>query len=89
MIELFETFGKDNQENMLISGDNLGVLNSIKSDFIDKIKLIYIDPPYNTGNNYIHYNDNSEHSLWQKMMEERLVVFYSLLSNNGDRKSVV
>lgn len=78
-----ETFGDTNTENMLIKGDNLLALQSLLQDFRNKIKLIFIDPPYNTGNAFSHYDDGMEHSLWLGLMKTRLEALYKLLSRDG------
>lgn len=78
-----ETFGDKDTENMLIKGDNLLALQSLVQDFRNKIKLIFIDPPYNTGNAFSHYDDGMEHSLWLGLMKTRLEVLYKLLSRDG------
>ncbi len=78
-----ETFGDKDTENMLIKGDNLLALQSLLQDFRNKIKLIYIDPPYNTGNAFSHYDDGMEHSLWLGLMKTRLEALYKLLSKDG------
>lgn len=78
-----ETIGDTETENMLIKGDNLLALQSLLQDFRNKIKLIYIDPPYNTGNAFSHYDDGMEHSLWLGLMKTRLEALYKLLSRDG------
>ncbi len=70
-------------ENMLIYGDNLLALKALEQDFAGKIKCIYIDPPYNTGNAFEHYDDSLEHSIWLNLMKPRLELLHSLLANNG------
>lgn len=70
-------------ENMLIHGDNLLVLKALEQDFAGKIKCIYIDPPYNTGAAFEHYDDNLEHSIWLSLMRERLYLLKKLLSKDG------
>ena len=77
-----KSFGDPKSENMLISGDNLLALKALEQNFTGKIKCIYIDPPYNTGNAFEHYDDGVEHSLWLKLMYERLVILRKLLSNS-------
>ncbi|MBI4650702.1 site-specific DNA-methyltransferase, partial [Candidatus Desantisbacteria bacterium] len=68
---------------MLIHEDNLLALKALEQDFAGKIKCIYIDPPYNTGNAFEHYDDGIEHSLWLSLMKPRLENFKNLLSNDG------
>jgi len=75
--------GNPNTENMLIHGDNLLALKALEQDYAGKVKCIYIDPPYNTGNAFEHYDDGVEHSMWLNLMKPRLVLLRNLLSNNG------
>ena len=70
-------------DNLVIKGNNLVVLHSLKKRFAGKIKLIYIDPPYNTGNDEFKYNDNFNHSSWLTFMKNRLQVARQLLSDDG------
>lgn len=70
-------------ENFVIKGNNLLVLHSLKQQFTGKIKLIYIDPPYNTGSDSFGYNDNFNHSSWLTFMKNRLEIAKELLSDNG------
>ena len=58
-----KSYGDKNTENILIYGDNLLALKALEQDFAGKIKCIYIDPPYNTGSAFEHYDDNLEHSV--------------------------
>lgn len=69
--------------NMLIHGDNLLALRALEQDFAGQIKCIYIDPPYNTGAAFEHYDDNLEHSLWLSLMKYRIEILYRLLDNEG------
>ena len=69
--------------NMLIHGDNLLALKALEQDYAGQVKCIYIDPPYNTGNAFEHYDDGVEHSLWLSLMHERLVILRNLLSDDG------
>ena len=69
--------------NMLIHGDNLLALKALEQDFTGQIKCIYIDPPYNTGNAFEHYDDGVEHSIWLSLMRDRLEILYNLLIQNG------
>lgn len=78
-----KSYGDKNSENMLIFGDNLLALKALEQDFTGKIKCIYIDPPYNTGNAFEHYDDGLEHSLWLSLMKPRLELLRALLSDNG------
>jgi adenine-specific DNA-methyltransferase len=70
-------------DNLLIKGNNLLALHSMESEFKNKVKLIYIDPPYNTGNDSFSYNDNFNHSTWLTFMLNRLQIAKSLLRNDG------
>lgn len=74
---------RDLFDNRLIHGDNLLALKALEQDFTGKVKCIYIDPPYNTGSAFEHYDDGVEHSLWLSLMRERLVILWRLLSNDG------
>ncbi|MCM1322508.1 MAG: site-specific DNA-methyltransferase [Bacteroides sp.] len=56
---------------MLIHGDNLLALKALESKYAGQVKCIYIDPPYNTGNAFEHYDDNLEHSIWLNLMRPR------------------
>ena len=69
--------------NMLIFGDNLLALKALEQEFTGKVKCIYIDPPYNTGSAFTHYDDGVEHSLWLSMMRDRLELLRVLLAENG------
>lgn len=71
------------KENLIIKGNNLLALHSLKEQFAGKVKLIYIDPPYNTGNDGFKYNDNFNHSTWLTFMRNRLEVAKTLLRENG------
>ena len=72
-----------NDDNLLIRGNNLVVLHSLKKSYSNKVKLIYIDPPYNTGKDSFGYNDRFNHSTWLTFMKNRLEVARDLLSSNG------
>ncbi|MEC3879042.1 site-specific DNA-methyltransferase [Parapedobacter sp. 10938] len=78
--DVAELSGKD---NFLMKGNNLLTLHTLKSAFAGKIKLIYIDPPYNTGKDSFGYNDSFNHSAWLTFMKNRLEVSKQLLSNLG------
>lgn len=69
--------------NMLIHGDNLIALKSLENFFANKIKCIYIDPPYNTGSAFEHYDDSLEHSTWLNLMKPRIEILKKLLTNDG------
>jgi len=70
-------------DNLIIKGNNLLALHSLKKEFAGKVKLIYIDPPYNTGNDGFKYNDNFNHSTWLTFMRNRLEIAKQLLSKDG------
>jgi adenine-specific DNA-methyltransferase len=70
-------------ENLILKGNNLLVLSSLLKTHRGKIKLIYIDPPYNTGGDGFNYNDNFNHSSWLTFMKNRLVIARELLKNDG------
>ena len=70
-------------DNMLIHGDNLLALKALEQDFAGKVKCIYIDPPYNTGSAFEHYDDNLEHSIWLNLMRSRLELLRNLLRDDG------
>lgn len=78
-----KSYGDPNAENMLIHGDNLIALKALERDFAGKIKCVYIDPPYNTGAAFEHYDDNVEHSIWLSLMYPRLKLLRSLMSEDG------
>ena len=73
----------DLQENLLIKGNNLLALHSLASRLSNKVKLIYIDPPYNTENDSFQYNDDFNHSSWLVFMKSRLEIAKQLLSIDG------
>ena len=70
-------------DNMLIHGDNLLALKALEQDYTGKVKCIYIDPPYNTGNAFTTYEDGLEHSIWLSLMRDRLELLQKLLSEDG------
>lgn len=70
-------------DNLIIKGNNLLALYSLRQRFRGKVKLIYIDPPYNTGNDSFGYNDSFNHSTWLTFMKNRLEVAKELLRNDG------
>ncbi|EAL3921909.1 site-specific DNA-methyltransferase [Campylobacter upsaliensis] len=72
-----------NNANLLIKGNNLLALHSLKKKFANKVKLIYIDPPYNTGNDSFNYNDNFNHSTWLTFMKNRLEIAREFLRDDG------
>lgn len=78
-----KSYGDTNSQNMLIYGDNLLALKALEQDFAGLIKCIYIDPPYNTGSAFEHYDDNLEHSTWLSLIKPRLEILKNLLSTDG------
>jgi len=76
-------YGDKSSGNMLIHGDNLLALKALEADYAGRIKCIYIDPPYNTGSAFEHYDDNLEHSTWLSLMKPRLELLKNLLSDYG------
>lgn len=76
-------YGDPNAQNMLIHGDNLLALKALEQQFAGQVKCIYIDPPYNTGAAFEHYDDNLEHSTWLKLMQARLEILRTLLAPEG------
>src|SRR5882724_5811317 len=73
----------DRFDNRLIFGDNLLALKALEQEFSGKIKCICIDPPYNTGSAFTHYDDGVEHSLWLSLMRNRLEILRNLLTEDG------
>jgi len=70
-------------DNRLIFGDNLLALKALESEFAGKVKCVFIDPPYNTGSAFTHYDDGVEHSVWLSLMRDRLEIIRRLLSEDG------
>ena len=70
-------------DNRLIFGDNLLALKALEQEFAGKIKCIYIDPPYNTGSAFEHYDDGIEHSIWLSLIRDRLEALRNLLTEDG------
>lgn len=75
--------GKKWNGNMLIHGDNLLALKALEENYTNAVKCIYIDPPYNTGNAFEHYDDGLEHSIWLSLMRDRLQILRNLLTDDG------
>ncbi|WP_265458604.1 site-specific DNA-methyltransferase [Enterococcus sp. HY326] len=73
----------NDEDNLIIKGNNLLALHSLKERYSGKVKLIYIDPPYNTGSDSFGYNDRFNHSSWLTFMKNRLEVAKELLSDDG------
>ena len=80
---LSNTAADPDTENMLIHGDNLLALKALETQYAGQIKCVYIDPPFNTGQAFEHYDDNLEHSIWLNLMNQRLRCLYNLLEANG------
>ena len=74
---------KDFFDNRLIFGDNLLALRALEQEFTGKVKCASIDPPYNTGSAFTHYDDGLEHSIWLSLMRDRLEIIRRLLSEDG------
>jgi adenine-specific DNA-methyltransferase len=73
----------DSFDNRLIFGDNLLALKALEQEFTGKVKCVFIDPPYNTGSAFEHYDDGVEHSIWLSLMRDRLEMIKKLLSDDG------
>lgn len=76
-------YGDRSTDNMIIQGDNLEALKALLPFYAGQVKCIYIDPPYNTGNAFEHYDDNVEHSIWLSLMYPRLELLKEFLSEDG------
>lgn len=74
---------RDIFNNQLIFGDNLLALKALEQELLGKVKCVFIDPPYNTGSAFAHYEDGLEHSIWLSMMRDRLELLQRLLSEDG------
>lgn len=70
-------------DNLLIQGDNLLALKALESKYAGEVKCVFIDPPYNTGSAFTHYDDGLEHSMWLTMMRDRLEIIRTLLADEG------
>jgi adenine-specific DNA-methyltransferase len=70
-------------DNKLIFGDNLLALKALEQDYSGKVKCVFIDPPYNTGSAFTHYDDGLEHSIWLSLMRDRLEIIRELLAEDG------
>jgi adenine-specific DNA-methyltransferase len=83
----FDKFNRDDKgtitDNLIIKGNNLLALHTLKEEFAGKVKMIYIDPPYNTGNDSFKYNDNFNHSGWLTFIKNRLEVAKDILKDDG------
>lgn len=78
-----KSYGENRDDNFLIHGDNLLALKAIEAEMMQRIKCIFIDPPYNTGAAFEQYDDGIEHSIWLSLMRERLEILKNLLSDDG------
>ena len=84
-----EKFGDNSADKLIIYGDSLNALISLtkipeyRQKYVNKVKLIYIDPPFNTGQMFANYDDQLEHSVWLTMMRDRVLKAYELLSDDG------
>jgi adenine-specific DNA-methyltransferase len=78
-----KSYGDPDAENIIIHGDNLIALKALEQDYAGKIKCVYIDPPYNTGSAFEHYDDNLEHSIWLNLIKQRIEILRNLLSEDG------
>jgi adenine-specific DNA-methyltransferase len=74
---------EDMFDNVLIQGDNLLALKALEQEYTGKVKCIFIDPPYNTGSAFEHYDDGLEHSTWLSLMRERLEILFRFLKDDG------
>ena len=70
-------------DNRILFGDNLSALHALQEEFVGRIKCVYIDPPYNTGNTFTHYRDGLVHERWLSMIRPRLELLWSLLRDDG------
>ena len=70
-------------DNKLIFGDNLLALKALEQEYAGNVKCVFIDPPYNTGSAFEHYDDGIEHSLWLSLIRDRLIIIKNLLSADG------
>ncbi len=77
------SYGDPDTGNILIQGDNLLALKALEQEYAGKVKCIYIDPPYNTGNAFEHYDDGIEHSQWLNLIDPRLKILKNLLTTDG------
>ena len=75
--------GLSHHDNLLIHGDNLLALKALEQPYAGKVKCVFIDPPYNTGSAFTHYDDGVEHSLWLSLMRDRLEAIRTLLAEDG------
>ena len=89
LLKEIEKFGDNSDDNLVICGDSSNALTSLikipeyRKKYVNKVKLIYIDPPFNTGQMFTNYDDQLEHSVWLTMMRDRVLKAYELLSDDG------
>ncbi|CAI2196282.1 19551_t:CDS:2, partial [Funneliformis geosporum] len=92
LLKEMEKVGENSSDNLIICGDSLNALTSLtkipeyQKKYVNKVKLIYIDPPFNTGQMFANYDDQLEHSVWLTMMRDRVLKAYELLSDDVDLK---
>ena len=79
----YETSSISDDDNLIIKVNNLIALYSLKKRYAGKVKLIYLDPPYNTGSDSFGYNDKFNHSSWLTFMKNRLEIAREMLSDDG------
>ena len=77
------SYGDPDSDNMIIHGDNLLALKALEQEYTGEVKCIYIDPPFNTGAAFDHYDDGIEHSVWLDLMSRRLKILHKLLASEG------
>lgn len=77
------SYGDKDTENMIIHGDNLLALKALEQEYAGQVKCIYIDPPFNTGAAFDHYDDGLEHSVWLDLMHKRFKLLHTLLAKDG------
>ena len=77
------SYGDQGMDNLLIHGDNLLALKSLELEYTNKVKCVYIEPPYNSGTAFDHYDDNLEHSTWLNLIRPRLELLKTLLTEDG------
>ena len=75
--------GDPDTGNLIVQGDNLEALKALLPFYAGQVKCIYIDPPYNTGSAFEHYDDNMDHTLWLSMMYPRLKLLKQFLREDG------
>ena len=83
LVEQVEAIPTTLDDNLLIQGDNLLALKALESKYAGKVKCVFIDPPYNTGSAFTHYDDGVEHSMWLTLIRDRLEVIRTLLAEDG------